>query len=143
MNGIFDDPAALYWPRLFPDTWHLYVRLTNACQKSKRTKSFTSAVIDRLPCERAALHISVLFANVLLLPQAIKIRPVYLHQMLPPTVNMKTAYANGTDTEQNFIQNLSLFLCTYLKEHGALVEKDNLRTLLLEVRVCGAYMHPR
>ena len=40
---------------------------------------------------------------------------------------MKVAYANGADTEQNFIQNLALFLCTYLKEHGSLVEKDETR----------------
>ena len=43
--------------------------------------------------------------------------------MLPPTTNIKEAYANGQDSEQDFIQNLSLFLSTFLKEHGSLVEK--------------------
>ena len=43
--------------------------------------------------------------------------------MLPLTINIKEAYANGKDDEQKFIQNLSLFLCTFLKEHGQLVEK--------------------
>lgn len=44
------------------------------------------------------------------------------------------AYANGKDDEQNFIQNLSLFLCTFLKEHGQLIEKrHNLRETLMEV----------
>ena len=43
--------------------------------------------------------------------------------MLPLTINIKDAYANGKDDEQKFIQNLSLFLCTFLKEHGQLVEK--------------------
>jgi len=43
--------------------------------------------------------------------------------MLPLTINIHNAYANGRDDEQKFIQNLSLFLCTFLKEHGTLVEK--------------------
>ncbi|XP_078491532.1 exportin-1 [Ciona intestinalis] len=55
-----------------------------------------------------------------------------LKQMLPPNINMKVAYANGSDTEQNFIQNLALFLCTYLKEHGQLVEKQDMRPHLLD-----------
>ncbi|KAK8764264.1 hypothetical protein V5799_033127 [Amblyomma americanum] len=50
--------------------------------------------------------------------------------MLPPATIIKDAYANGQDDDQKFIQNLSLFLCTYLKEHGALIEK---RADLLEV----------
>uniref|UniRef100_H2YXR4 Exportin-1 n=1 Tax=Ciona savignyi TaxID=51511 RepID=H2YXR4_CIOSA len=55
-----------------------------------------------------------------------------LFQMLPPNVNMKAAYASGSDTEQNFIQNLALFLCTFLKEHGQLVEKEDLRPNLVD-----------
>ena len=56
-------------------------------------------------------------------------------QMLPLNTNIRVAYANGKDDEQNFIQNLSLFLCTFLKEHGQLVEKrPNLRESLMEVR---------
>lgn len=47
-----------------------------------------------------------------------------LQQMLPPKTNIKEAYSQGQDTEQNFIQNLSMFLCTFLKEHGALVENS-------------------
>ena len=42
--------------------------------------------------------------------------------MLPLTTNIKEAYTNGRDDEQKFIQNLSLFLCTFLKEHGQLIE---------------------
>lgn len=54
--------------------------------------------------------------------------------MLPLNTNIRVAYANGKDDEQNFIQNLSLFLCTFLKEHGQLVEKKpNLRETLMEV----------
>ena len=55
--------------------------------------------------------------------------------MLPLTTNIKEAYQHGRDDEQNFIQNLSLFLCMFLKEHGSLVEKKpELHELLLEVR---------
>lgn len=50
--------------------------------------------------------------------------------MLPLTINIKDAYANGKDDEQKFIQNLSLFLCTFLKEHGQLVEK---KVLILKI----------
>lgn len=54
--------------------------------------------------------------------------------MLPLNTNIRLAYANGKDDEQNFIQNLSLFLCTFLKEHGQLIEKrPNLRESLMEV----------
>nr|NVI73656.1 embargoed [Cucujiformia] len=42
--------------------------------------------------------------------------------MLPLETDIKTAYAQGQDQEQNFIQNLALFLCTFLKAHGHLIE---------------------
>nr|NVI73671.1 embargoed [Cucujiformia] len=47
-----------------------------------------------------------------------------LEVMLPLDTDIKTAYAQGQDQEQNFIQNLALFLCTFLKEHGSLVESS-------------------
>ena len=54
-------------------------------------------------------------------------------QMLSLSTNIKEAYKHGRDDEQNFIQNLSLFLCTFLKEHGNLVEKKTeLHETLLE-----------
>ena len=43
--------------------------------------------------------------------------------MLPLTTNLKEAYGNGRDDEQNFIQNLALFLSSFLKEHGNLLEE--------------------
>lgn len=46
-------------------------------------------------------------------------------QLLSPNTNMQQVYAMGSDAEQNFIQNLALFLCTFLKEHGSLVEDSN------------------
>jgi len=47
-----------------------------------------------------------------------------LGQMVPLSLNIREAYANGGDKEQQFIQNLAMFLCTYLKEHGTLAEKQ-------------------
>lgn len=56
-----------------------------------------------------------------------------LKQMLPFNINLKEAYKNGNSDEQNFIQNLSLFLSTFLKEHGSLIEKTvECKELLLE-----------
>lgn len=43
--------------------------------------------------------------------------------MLPLNTNIREAYAVGQDQEQNFIQNLAMFLCTFLKEHGILIER--------------------
>lgn len=37
--------------------------------------------------------------------------------------NMNQIYTSGSDLEQNFVQNLAMFLCTFLKEHGKLLEK--------------------
>ena len=49
------------------------------------------------------------------------------------TINLKDAYKNGTSEEQNFIQNLSLFLTSFLKEHGNLIEKNaEYRELLID-----------
>lgn len=48
-----------------------------------------------------------------------------LQLILPRTTCIKEAYAKGTDDEQQFIQNLSLFLCTYLKEHGSYLERNS------------------
>lgn len=53
--------------------------------------------------------------------------------MLPLDTNIREAYANGQDAEQQFIQNLALFLCTFLKERGSLVERRQLSDALLKV----------
>ncbi|XP_059618860.1 exportin-1 [Phlebotomus argentipes] len=44
--------------------------------------------------------------------------------IINPITNMNHIYYNGSDAEQNFIQNLAMFLCTFLKEHGQLVENN-------------------
>lgn len=43
-------------------------------------------------------------------------------EMIYPNTNMNQVYTTGSDAEQKFIQNLSVFLCTFLKEHDTLVE---------------------
>ena len=54
--------------------------------------------------------------------------------MLPLSTNICEAYKNGKEDEQNFIQNLALFLCIFLKEHAVLIEqKPELQNTLLEV----------
>ncbi len=47
-------------------------------------------------------------------------------------INLRDAYRNGSSEEQNFIQNLSLFLTSFLKEHVGLIEKNSDHTLLLQ-----------
>ncbi|XP_076658878.1 exportin-1 emb [Halictus rubicundus] len=55
-----------------------------------------------------------------------------LEQLLPLDTNIREAYAAGQDQEQNFIQNLAIFLCTCLKEHGPFIEKKQLNEMLLK-----------
>lgn len=45
-----------------------------------------------------------------------------LEVMLPLQTDIRSAYSVGQDQEQNFIQNLAMFLCTFLKEHGPIAE---------------------
>lgn len=45
------------------------------------------------------------------------------HKMIPLDTNMNQIYANGNDEEQCFVQNLAMFLCTFLRVHATLVEK--------------------
>lgn len=43
--------------------------------------------------------------------------------MIPSCTDMNQIYMNGSDDEQCFVQNLAMFLCTFLRVHSALVEK--------------------
>lgn len=47
---------------------------------------------------------------------------VQLDQIIGQNMNMNHVYQCGTDTEQELVLNLAMFLCTFLKEHGKLVE---------------------
>nr|NVI73708.1 embargoed [Cucujiformia] len=54
-----------------------------------------------------------------------------LEVMLPLQTDIKTAYACGHDQEQNFIQNLALFLCSFLKHDNiAEIQFDTLKKAL-------------
>ncbi|CAF0774350.1 unnamed protein product, partial [Brachionus calyciflorus] len=55
-----------------------------------------------------------------------------LRQMVPLSINLRDAYQQGSLDEQNFIQNLSLFLTSFLREHGTLIEKNPQQKQLLE-----------
>lgn len=55
-----------------------------------------------------------------------------LELMLPLETNIREAYGAGQDQEQNFIQNLAMFLCTFLKDHAELIEKKQLNETLLK-----------
>eukprot|EP00158_Paraphelidium_tribonemae_P007842 Partr_v1_DN28378_c0_g1_i2_m78613 putative exportin-1 len=49
-----------------------------------------------------------------------------LNNILPmtPALNIAAAYENGNDEEQEFVQNMALFLTSYLSEHLTLVEQE-------------------
>jgi len=47
-----------------------------------------------------------------------------LEVMVPVETDIKAAFKKGSDSEQMFIQNLAMFLCAFLKEHGQLLEKQ-------------------
>ncbi|XP_014239035.1 exportin-1 isoform X1 [Trichogramma pretiosum] len=78
-------------------------------------KCLTEIAAVSVPCNYDDMFI-VLFVNTM----------QQLELMLPLDTNIRDAYAVGHDQEQNFIQNLAMFLCTYLKEHGLLIEKKQL-----------------
>ena len=56
----------------------------------------------------------------------------YLDQEAAELNNIKEAFKKGSDAEQMFIQNLSMFLCSFLKEHGTLLEKQPSQEPLLK-----------
>lgn len=57
-------------------------------------------------------HFAILFKDTM----------IKLNEMIGSNTNMNHIYMNGSDTEQEFVQNLAMFLCTFLKEHGKLIE---------------------
>jgi len=55
-----------------------------------------------------------------------------LEVMVPVETDIKAAFKKGSDSEQIFIQNLAMFLCAFLKEHGQLLEKQQNQEPLLK-----------
>nr|QEL13144.1 XPO1a [Nicotiana benthamiana] len=58
---------------------------------------------------------------------------VQLQTILPPNTNIPEAYANGSNEEQAFIQNLALFFTSFFKSHIRVLEtsQENVNALLL------------
>ncbi|XP_019423472.1 PREDICTED: protein EXPORTIN 1A isoform X2 [Lupinus angustifolius] len=58
---------------------------------------------------------------------------VQLQSILPPTTNIPEAYANGSNEEQAFIQNLALFFTSFYKVHIRILEstQENISSILL------------
>jgi len=57
-----------------------------------------------------------------------------LKKMLPTDIDLKKAYNTGKDSQQAFIQNLALFLETYLKNYAELAERNCKAELLDGIR---------
>jgi len=57
-----------------------------------------------------------------------------LKKMLPTDIDLKKAYNTGKDSQQAFIQNLALFLETYLKNYAELAERNCKPELLDGIR---------
>lgn len=55
-----------------------------------------------------------------------------LYKVLPPSVDVREAYENGSEEEQNFIQDLASFLGAYLTYHKKQVEKDEFAKLVID-----------
>jgi len=55
-----------------------------------------------------------------------------LYQIIPPSTNIAQAYASGRESDQNFIQNLAIFLGQFLANHRKDVEKDELIKLVTD-----------
>lgn len=45
-----------------------------------------------------------------------------IRNMLDMSSDLRTLYQHGSSAEQDFIQNLALFFCGFLKEHAGLIE---------------------
>lgn len=57
--------------------------------------------------------------------QFVELFRVFMGQLvsfLPPSVDIPAAYAAGSEEDQQFVQNLALFLTSFLRQHLALIE---------------------
>ncbi|ODV68432.1 hypothetical protein HYPBUDRAFT_238123 [Hyphopichia burtonii NRRL Y-1933] len=53
-------------------------------------------------------------------------------QIIPPTTDLKDSYSVANSNDQSFLQDLAMYLCTFLSNHLIPLEKnENLRDLLL------------
>ncbi|KAG8900433.1 Karyopherin transporter [Tulasnella sp. 403] len=66
-----------------------------------------------------------MFANVM----------VSVNKMIPPSTNISDAYANSTDSDQELILNLALFLSNFLSNHLKTIESETHRDLLINAHL--------
>lgn len=57
---------------------------------------------------------------------------ITLKQIVPPTTDFKNVYDNASSLDQEFIQDLALFLSTFFTNHLRLIEESEDKTLLIE-----------
>jgi exportin-1 len=55
-----------------------------------------------------------------------------LYKVLPPQVDVRSAYEKGSDDEQIFIQDLASFLGAFLTLHKRKVEQDQYAKLVID-----------
>lgn len=55
-----------------------------------------------------------------------------IHSIVPPETNFKDVYEEAGSSDQDFIQNVAIFLTTFLSKYLMLVEAQNNKPLLLE-----------
>lgn len=53
-----------------------------------------------------------------------------INRMLPPTLDLAQGYEDGSDEDQELINNLAIFITTFLTHHLKLIENDEHRLLL-------------
>ncbi|CAN3373860.1 hypothetical protein DIURU_004374 [Diutina rugosa] len=54
-----------------------------------------------------------------------------LQQIIPPETNLRSSYKSASANDQSFLQDLALFLCTFLSNHLVKLEKDTSQELVL------------
>jgi exportin-1 len=54
-----------------------------------------------------------------------------VNRMIPPSTNIAEAYKNASDSGQELVRNLALFLTSFLSNHLRVVENDRDREMLI------------
>ncbi|XP_019199745.1 PREDICTED: protein EXPORTIN 1A isoform X2 [Ipomoea nil] len=112
LGYIFESPLLETLLKFFPV--HAYRNLTLQCLTEVAALSFGD------------------FYNM----QYVKMYTIFMAQLqtiLPPNTNIPEAYAQGTNEDQAFIQNLALFFTSFFKSHIRVLEnsQENINALLM------------
>lgn len=81
-------------------------------------------IFDEVGCHSA----SVLFPVGLTLDLDLQVMR-QLIEIVPPSVDLQVAFADGTQDEKDFVQQLGIFLATFLKSHSAVLEEQDVELL--------------